>query len=312
MIKSIYKITNLINNKVYIGQSNNPERRFKQHCCNCEFSIISLSIKKYGKNNFSLKIIEKDIQNFNEREKFWIQYYSSNNREFGYNITDGGENPPISKGEKNSLSKYSNKCIELIQKELINNDKTFQEISMDYNITVEYLSALNRGFARKNENFNYPLRENGNEIIDKDIICIIIKDLIYSQCSIEEISKKRKISPSTIYDINNGTHINCLKSIKYPIREKYSRYSNYILSFIKKELKDKNYKMSQIEIMFNVSKSTLSRINNGIKFKDNKYSYPIRSSSDRVYNPVETIPSEIGSRVAIDTQFETAFSNLIE
>ncbi len=68
--------------------------------------------------------------------------------------------------------------------------------------------------------------------------------------------------------------------------------------------------MSQIEKMYNVSMSTLSKINQGTKFKDNNYNYPIRPSSQRVYKPVETIPGETGSTSSIDTRRETAFPKI--
>ena len=55
----IYKITNVLNNKVYIGQSNNIERRFREHKTVGEKSKIpvDLAIKKYGSKNFNFEII---------------------------------------------------------------------------------------------------------------------------------------------------------------------------------------------------------------------------------------------------------------
>ena len=307
MGKSIYKITNLINEKIYIGQSKNPEKRFKQHISGLKDSIISAAIIKYGKENFSFEIIEEDIDNYNEREIYWIQYYNSFNRDFGYNKTLGGEEPPVFEGEDCFFSKYSNQEILLIQKDLINNIKTYSQISKDYNISLEYLSIINRGFTRKNIDFIYPLRLNGNERLSKEIVNIIIKKLLYSTDSIEKISKDFQISSKSIYKINTEKHFNCLNNIKYPIRNKNVRYSNQLLFSIREELKNNCYKMSQIEKMYNISKSTLSRINQGIKFKDFNYDYPIRSSSQRVYKPVETIPGETGSTSSIDTKREIVF-----
>lgn len=72
----IYKITNVINGKVYIGQSSNVERRFSQHKSPYEqerFSEKPLyrAFKKYGIENFTFEILEEcEISQLNEKEKF--------------------------------------------------------------------------------------------------------------------------------------------------------------------------------------------------------------------------------------------------
>lgn len=90
----IYKITNTINNKVYVGQTSlSVENRFKQHCkdsINPKTSDRPLyrAMRKYGIENFIIEIIEEtDIPN--EREKYWIEFYNSYCN--GYNATLGGE-----------------------------------------------------------------------------------------------------------------------------------------------------------------------------------------------------------------------------
>lgn len=82
----IYKITNLINNKYYIGQDhkNDPEYYGSGR-------IINNSIKKYGKENFKKEILEYcvDDDELNEKEIFWINKLNSIVPN-GYNITKGG------------------------------------------------------------------------------------------------------------------------------------------------------------------------------------------------------------------------------
>ena len=96
----IYKITNLINNKIYIGQTvRDIDTRFKEHLneSNKEnlTSYIHLAIKKYGKENFKCTLIDtaENKEDLNFKEKFWIQYYNSNID--GYNLTPGGDINPI-------------------------------------------------------------------------------------------------------------------------------------------------------------------------------------------------------------------------
>lgn len=88
----IYKIKNKINGKVYIGQSVNIERRWHSHkYANCKSSAIYSAIKKYGIENFSFKVIEEcSIEELNDKEMYWINFYDSTNSNKGYNLNLGG------------------------------------------------------------------------------------------------------------------------------------------------------------------------------------------------------------------------------
>lgn len=87
----IYKITNIINNKVYVGSAVNMTYRFKTHKRllkqNKHFNThLQSSYNKYGKDNFKFEIIElisKD--SLLERETFWISFMNANNTNYGYN-----------------------------------------------------------------------------------------------------------------------------------------------------------------------------------------------------------------------------------
>ena len=87
----IYKITNLINNKVYIGQSIQLKVRWQQHLTSKKKYILYKAFKKYGIENFSFEIIEYcPPEKLNEREKYWISYYHSfigDPECHGYNMT---------------------------------------------------------------------------------------------------------------------------------------------------------------------------------------------------------------------------------
>ena len=92
----IYKITNTINGKFYIGQTiQNVKERFYQHCATkCSKAVSNMAIhraiKKYSKSNFTVEVIEEiDSANLNDRERYWIKYYNSYNN--GYNSTKGGQ-----------------------------------------------------------------------------------------------------------------------------------------------------------------------------------------------------------------------------
>lgn len=96
MIGEIYKITNLLNNKCYIGKTyNSIEDRFKQHIADSSKSRninrpLYKAIKKYGSNNFtveSLGMFEEGI--LEDKEVYYINLYDTYKN--GYNATLGGD-----------------------------------------------------------------------------------------------------------------------------------------------------------------------------------------------------------------------------
>lgn len=95
----IYKATNLINNKVYIGQTKNTlEFRKNQHYrsakCNTrpKYGYFYIDLIKYGMENFKFEVVEyvSDINKLDERERYWISFYNSTDEKYGYNLDNGG------------------------------------------------------------------------------------------------------------------------------------------------------------------------------------------------------------------------------
>ena len=90
----IYKITNTINGKMYIGKTEQTiEKRFQQHCSDSQRDGINnrplyKAMRKYGVEFFSIEEIEQTDQP-EEREIFWIEFYGTFKN--GYNATLGGD-----------------------------------------------------------------------------------------------------------------------------------------------------------------------------------------------------------------------------
>lgn len=90
----IYKITNDINNKIYIGKTEfDIEKRFQEHCRDAlkdrnEKRPLYNAMNKYGIEHFKIEEIEQ-CNDIESREKYWIEYYDSYNN--GYNATLGGD-----------------------------------------------------------------------------------------------------------------------------------------------------------------------------------------------------------------------------
>lgn len=107
----IYKITNQINGKLYIGLTtkDRPTDRYSQHRYLARHpeqeskmnqnSALHNAMRKYGIDNFTFEVIEEvpDDIDLNDREKYWINFYHTYVKDplcNGYNLTEGGEGTP--------------------------------------------------------------------------------------------------------------------------------------------------------------------------------------------------------------------------
>ena len=98
----IYKITNDINNKIYIGKTlhSSIEIRFNEHKSDakrqrCEKRPLYDAINKYGEEHFFIELIEEvPFEELSNREIYWIKYYNSYGVN-GYNATSGGDGKPL-------------------------------------------------------------------------------------------------------------------------------------------------------------------------------------------------------------------------
>lgn len=93
MIGIIYKITNTINGKIYIGQTTRTlKQRMAEHKSSTD-TAIGHAINKYGLEKFHTEVVEEceTLKELNEREVFWIAHYNCI-APHGYNLTTGGKN----------------------------------------------------------------------------------------------------------------------------------------------------------------------------------------------------------------------------
>lgn len=152
----IYKITNNINNKVYIGQTTRTvETRFQEHLHNCTQkakATIHLygAMKLYGKEKFKVETIDsaESQEELNKKEIYWINFYDS--IATGYNMIPGGseENPMNSEIVK---KKHTEKLRSEEVRQKIS--KTMHELRTTQGFSEEHLKKLSE--AAKNQIYFY-------------------------------------------------------------------------------------------------------------------------------------------------------------
>ena len=107
----IYLHKNKINNKIYIGQTcQKPQYRWNNGNGYKQCSYFYSAIQKYGWDNFEHIILENNLtaQQANQKEEEYIKYYKSNEKQFGYNLSAGGNNhKEISESTRKKFSNHA-------------------------------------------------------------------------------------------------------------------------------------------------------------------------------------------------------------
>ena len=153
----IYKITNTINQKVYIGKTERTiEQRFKEHCEEAfrergETRPLYRAMRKYGIEAFSIELLEETL-NTDIREQYWIDFYQS--YYCGYNATLGGEGKTLYNYEAIANRLYELPYPALVAKEFNCHRDTVSYIAKKFNIEVKNCSYLS-GHRNTNEVYQY-------------------------------------------------------------------------------------------------------------------------------------------------------------
>ena len=148
----IYKITNTINNKSYIGKTEkaDPQDRFKEHLRESKKDFKNKrplydAFKKYGSKVFTFEVLE-ETSNPNERETFFIAHY--NTYKEGYNATLGGDGKSYITNQQEIVNYYLEHkpfIKELAEKFNICTDtavKILKQFNIEYNIKARHSKTI--------------------------------------------------------------------------------------------------------------------------------------------------------------------------
>ena len=183
----IYKVTNLINGKIYIGQSINDDPKYLGSGI-----FIKNAIEKYGKDNFVKETIDftDSIDKLNEKEIYWIEKYNSTDKNIGYNLCSGGKGFKIYHGKSDeqiseiheNLSKihkekWNNMIIKMSEEDLKKLSESRSEISKkSWDISDEEYKEkcrrISEGLKNSNFDFKTQLRNYWDNLNEEEIIKI--------------------------------------------------------------------------------------------------------------------------------------------
>ena len=160
----IYKITNLINGKSYVGQSIHIERRWQEHKLPSADSAIAKAIQRYGVNNFSFEVLEELQPNeLDEKEKYYIKKFNTIVPN-GYNITDN------TNSQNTTFANFDKEIYYQIVKDIQNIALSFDDIAKKYNVCRRTITRINNGYSHKLDNIEYPIRKT--KTISEEYFCV--------------------------------------------------------------------------------------------------------------------------------------------
>lgn len=261
----IYKISHLSQtNHVYIGQTNNPNRRFREHKSAsgnynnpCYDYPLYRAFRKYGIENFSFEVIDQaeTEEIINQKEIDYISKYGY------YNIADGGS----LRTDMEILSKEASSLV----REKIKLGIKYIDIAKEFNISITLISNINHGNRYFSPYESYPLINHSYK--SKEDYSDVLELLTNSFLTFKEIAERTNCSEAMIKKINYGKIRKDLWSGSYPIR-KINKH-DYAITL----LSETDLGFNEIAAKCELSYTTIKRINCGETRYNKQYSYPLRN-----------------------------------
>jgi group I intron endonuclease len=222
----VYKITNRVNKKVYIGKTDDVLKRWDKHVRislrpnGRNYHLIHRAISKYGLDNFTIETIDTSDteQESLNKEIYWIDFYKSNvakyGKESGYNLTAGGEGISGFKhseearkamsiaraGEKNAF--YGKTHTDSVKRQLSIIKKEYFS-THENNFKGKTHSEETRKFLSENQIGLHAGEKHPNAKLTEDNIHIVFQLLIEGY-SYAEIARKMQVSKGLIASIKKG------------------------------------------------------------------------------------------------------------
>lgn len=247
----IYTITNLIDNKIYVGYATNFRKRKGDHFANLNSNKhknihLQRAYNKYGRDNFICELIEEcEVEHLTSQENYWSNLLDTHNPKRGYNIRPTGVDTLVSHSQetRNKISK-SKIDIKLSEEHCKNIGLSKKDIPLSEEhkekLKIKTYEANKKGIKKLNE-------EKVKEIVT----------LINQGIKTSVIAKQFNVDRHVISKIKYNKMWTFID--KGVIKQNKSRYSIEQIQQVKDRLKD-NIKVRDISIELNISIGVIYKI----------------------------------------------------
>lgn len=259
----IYRISNKVNGKVYIGQTlQNPFKRMREHFKDSYTgrSLLHDDIRLYGITAFIFEVLEDNIPDdlLDEKEIYYIKSNNSYHLDGGYNLTRGGQ-------DRKNVKLSEEDVRDIIR--LISEGRNFRELSFDFGVDYGTISDINCGDTWNFSDVVYPVRAQHNK--KKNFSNSDIRDmyaLLRSGNTLSYIASKYDTSIQTIRRINLGEIYHCDDEVYPIIKMARGNVSSDVLTSIVYDLEMTDLTFNDIARKYNVDRHTVSKINSGERY----------------------------------------------
>lgn len=278
----IYQIKNLVNEKIYIGSTNNFKRRKARHFSelrnNChKNNYLQRSFNKYNEENFIFEILEyvEDRERLLEREQYWIDKYKPYIN--GYNLRIIAESNALIKIPRDVIIRRSQKRMGKKHSEESKQKMSKAHKGIKHSLeTIEKRINKLKGQKRnkeqrdniskslkgkeKSENHKNNIKQAKRNLKHEEILDIV--NLLFLKMPLVEIAEKYNVNETVIKNIKNGKGYDEYTTIE----ERKILRNNYKRILTKEEVREiedlilKNIKMEEIMSLCHICRSTFFNI----------------------------------------------------
>ena len=234
----------------------------------------------------STRTIAKELGIGKSTVSYWIKKYNCIVPN-GYNLSDGGEEPPVMRGVDHPESKLTQEQLDNLIYDLKNTNISYPKLSKKYGIPHSTICSINYGQSYRIDNIDYPIREKQNrpgKLSDEEVN-EIIKLLQTTYDSYEDIGKMFDVEARAIARINKG-YFHKQENIKYPIRNFRNIKNKPLLTYeqvteVIDLLINTKLSLTKIAKKFDVPINIIIGIKSGNTklYRREGYTYPLRSNN---------------------------------